>query len=86
MRRYLRWAAVLTAVLSVALWAALGANRGWTKTSVSVRTLDPVTGLESVEYRPKFLPGVELLAAALAAAGGLAVVSFIIKTSTKTNS
>lgn len=86
MKRYLLWAAVLTAVLSVALWTALGANRGWTKTSVPVRTLDPVTGLESVDYRPKFLPGVELLAAALATASGLAAVSFFIRTSTKANS
>ena len=83
MKRFLRWISILVAAGSLALWAGLGANRGWTKTQAQVRTLDPVTGLESVEYRPQFSPGAELLAVAMAAAGGLAALSFAFKPSTR---
>ena len=85
MKRSLRWFAGSLALVSVAAWLALGANLGWTKTSVMVRTLDPVTGLESADYRPKFLPGIELLVVALAGAGGLASVPFLFGNSTKTD-
>ena len=44
-------------------WLVTGANHGWTKTSVPVKTLDPVTGIEGISYQKKFLPGVDFLGA-----------------------
>ncbi|HTI69459.1 MAG TPA: hypothetical protein VMF06_05815 [Candidatus Limnocylindria bacterium] len=85
MKRFLRVAAVAVAILSAGLWLGLGANRGWTKTQQQVRTLDPVTGLESVDYRAKFSPGLELLALGLAGAAGLAALSFLFRPTTKNN-
>ena len=66
------------------LWAALGANRGWTKTSVPVKTLDEVTGIEGVTYEKRFVPGVDFLGAALLGAGVLAGISFLFRTKPKT--
>ena len=59
-------------------WFGTGANRGWTKTSVPVKTLDPVTGIEGITYRQKFLPGVDFLGAAAAAAVVLVGVSLFV--------
>ena len=52
-------------------WLATGANRGWTKTSVPVKTLDEVAGIEGISYQKKFLPGVDFLGAAF---GGAALL------------
>lgn len=77
-RRALRaWSVALLAGASLA-WAAAGANLGWTKTSVPVRTLDEVTGLEAVTYQPRFVPGVELLAGSAALAAALAAASLLV--------
>jgi hypothetical protein len=74
---------VLAGVLclgAIGFWAAAGANRGWTKTSVPVKTLDEVTGIEGVTYHKKFVPGVDVLAVAGAGAVVLAAVSFLFRT------
>ena len=68
------------------LWLATGANRGWTKTSVPVKTLDAVTGIEGVTYQAKFLPGVDFLGAALVGAALLAGISLFFRTKTETRS
>ena len=62
MKRTLQILAVLVVLATAGIWLATGANRGWTKTSVEVKTLDPVTGIEGISYQKKFLPGVEFLA------------------------
>jgi hypothetical protein len=63
----------LAVVLAAGLtWLATGANRGWTKTSVPVKTLDDVTGIEGITYQSKFLPGVDFLGAAFVVAAALA--------------
>ena len=71
--------ALALALAVVATWAASGANRGWTKTSRAVKTVDSVTGLDGIPYEKHFSPGVDFLAVGLAAAGALAGVSFLTK-------
>ena len=82
MKKILQLVAVLVLVAAGATWVATGANRGWTKTSVMVKTLDPVTGIEGITYEKKFLPGVDFLGAALGGAAVLAGASFFFR---KTN-
>ncbi len=71
-------AAVLTAGLAV--WLAGGAHAGWTRTSVEVRTLDEVTGIEGVTYEKRFLPGIEVLVLTVLASAGLAGASLFFRT------
>lgn len=77
MKRIIRLVAFGLAVGSLTWWLAAGANRGWTKTSIPKTTVDPVTGIEAIEYEKRFVPGLEILGAALLGAGVLAGVSFI---------
>jgi hypothetical protein len=79
MRRILRILALVLAVSAVAAWLGLGANRGWTRTSVPVKTVDEVTGIEGIEYHKQFVPGVELLTSALAGAAFLAGASLFFR-------
>ncbi len=65
MKRTLRVLAVTIAVGALGLWAMLGANRGWTRTTVPVRAVDEVTGIEGIQYQKRFVPGVDLLGGAL---------------------
>lgn len=87
MKKTLRILAVLVLLAAGATWLATGANRGWTKTSVAVKTLDPVTGIEGITYQNKFLPGVDFLGGAAAIAAVLAGASFLFrnKKQTQTN-
>ena len=78
MKKTLVLLAALIVFASGITWFATGANRGWTKTSVPVKTLDPVTGIEGITYRQKVLPGVDFLGAAAAAAVVLIGVSFFV--------
>lgn len=68
-RRVFRFMALGIAVGGVAGWLWGGAHAGWTQTSVPVRTLDEVTGLEAIRYETRFVPGVDFLAATLCVAG-----------------
>jgi hypothetical protein len=79
MRRLLQFIALAVVIVAVAVWAATGANRGWTKTSVPKKTLDEVTGIEGITYEKQFLPGVDFLGAALLGAGILTGVSFLFR-------
>lgn len=85
MKRRLQILALLLAVTAVLVWLATGANRGWTKTSVPVKTLDEVTGIEAIAYRQQFVPGVDFLGLALLGAGVLAGVSLFFRKKTTTN-
>ncbi len=82
MRKTLRLLAALVILAALITWAACGANRGWTKTSVPIKTTDQVTGIEAISYTPKFLPGVDFLGAAFAGAVVLAGASFFFRKST----
>ena len=72
MKTALRTLAVVLALAAVIVWLATGANRGWTKNQVEVKTLDEVTGIEQRTWQDKFLPGVDFLGAGLLIAAGLA--------------
>ena len=81
MRRILQWAALSLAAAIVAGWLALGANRGWTKTTVTQWQKDPVTEIDGPVIEKKFVPGIDLLVVCLAGALALFVVSlFVSKT------
>jgi hypothetical protein len=75
----LRVTAALLAVICVAGWLALGANRGWTKTTRTRMEKDPVTEIEYPAVEKHFSPGVELLGAGLLLSAALAGASFVFK-------
>lgn len=79
MKRALRVFALALAVLSLALWAALGAHRGWTRTTETRWEKDPVTELEGPVHVRKFVPGVDLLAISLLGAAVLFGGSFLAR-------
>ncbi|MGD0350745.1 MAG: hypothetical protein ABSB84_10615 [Verrucomicrobiota bacterium] len=83
MKKTLRLVATILIVGAIAFWAAAGANRGWTKTSVPKKTVDEVTGIEGVTYEKHFVPGVDFLGAALLGAGVLAGISFFVPAKSK---
>jgi len=76
----LRLVALALVIGALAYWFAAGVNRGWTKTSVPVKTVDDVTGIEGVTYQKKFVPGVDFLAVAVGCAALCAGVSFLFRT------
>jgi len=78
MKRTLRILALVAAMAAVFVWLATGANRGWTRTTVPVKTLDQVTGIEGIEYRKQFVPGLDFLAAALLGAAFLGGASLLL--------
>ena len=79
MKKSLQLLAVLVLLAAGATWLATGANRGWTKTSVAVKTLAPVTGIDGISYEKKFLPGVDFLGAAFGGAVLLAGASVFFR-------
>jgi hypothetical protein len=79
MKKILQLLAVLVLLAAGATWLATGASRGWTKTSVMVRTPDPVTGLNGISYEKKFIAGVDFLGAAFGCATLLAGASFFFR-------
>lgn len=80
MKKALRVLALVLIVAAAGFWAAAGANRGWTKTQVQVKTVDEVTGLDDIKWKDKFVPGVDFLGAAFLGAGILAGFSFLFRT------
>ena len=79
MKRILQLMAVLVLLAAGATWLATGANRGWTKTSVVVKTLDPVTEIEGISYQKKFLPGLDFLGGSALLAGLLGGTSLFFR-------
>ena len=79
MRKVLRIFVIILILAAVAYWLAAGANLGWTKTSVPLKTVDEVTGLDHIEWQQKFVPGIDFLGAALVAGVLLAGVSFAFR-------
>lgn len=85
MKRALRILALVAALAAGTVWLAAGANRGWTRTSVPVKILDDVTGIEGIQYRKQFVPGLDFLGAGLLGAGFVLAGSlFFRKPPTKT--
>ncbi len=88
MKRSLQVISIVLLLGTVFTWLFTGANRGWTKTSVAVKTLDDVTGIEGISYENKFLPGLDFLGGGSLAALALGGTSLFFrkpKHSTKLN-
>jgi hypothetical protein len=85
MKKILLLLAALVILSAATTWLATGASHGWTKTSVQVKTLDPVTGIEGVTYQKKFVAGVDFLGGAVVVAVLLAGGSFLFRTNKPTN-
>jgi len=87
MKRFLQILAVLVVLAAGTTWLVTGANRGWTKTSVAVKTLDPVTEIEGITYQKKFLPGIDFLGVSFGGAALIAGASFFFRkpTTNQTN-
>ena len=79
MKKILRQLALLVFVGALIPWLATGANRGWTKTSEPVKTMDEVTGIEGITYQKCFAPGLDFLGAGLLGAGILTGASFLFR-------
>lgn len=79
MSRRLRTLALFLFAAASVTWLVTGANRGWTKTRVPVKIVDEVTGIEGIEYQPRFVPGVDFLGAAWLGAGLLAATSLLFR-------
>ena len=65
---------------SIALWLALGANRGWTKVTETRWEKDPTA--DNMDYpvtEKKFRPGVDALGVGLFVSAALAGISFAFK-------
>jgi len=78
MTRSLNILALLVVLSAVGVWFAMGANRGWTKTSAPVKTVDEITGIEAITYEDRFQPGLDFLGGGVAAGGALAAVALLI--------
>ena len=50
---------------------------GWTKNKVAIEKKDEITEIVFIEYEDRFVPGVDILAAAVAGAVVLAGLSFL---------
>jgi hypothetical protein len=75
--------ALVVVLAAVVFWLLKGANRGFTRNSERITTLDEVTGIEGFTYKKHFVPGVDFLGEALIAAGLLAGVSFLFRSKSK---
>ena len=84
MKRSLNILALVVALAVVSFWLATGASRGWTRTSMPVKTVDQVTGIEGIEYRKQFVPGVDFLAGTLLGAAFLGGTSLLFRNKTTT--
>jgi len=79
MKKILRLLALLVWLVAFITWLATGANRGWTKTSELIKTMDEVTGIEGITYQQRFAPGLDFLGVVLLGAGILTGVSFLFR-------
>jgi len=79
MRTALRLAALFVALVTLVLWLFGGPNMGRTVVSKTIRVSDPATGHETAAREPRFLPGLDFLAAGLAGAGLIWGASFLAR-------
>ncbi len=84
MNRIFRGSALVLALAGLGVWVAMGAHRGWTQTSVAVKVADEVTGIEAVQYRSGFVPGVDFMAGVLVASGALGAASLLFRNQQQT--
>lgn len=82
-KNILRMLGLLVALVVLTAWLVRGANMGWTKDRIAVKQLDEITGIEAIEYRDRFVPGLEWLGAGMAVAAALAGASFLFRSKTQ---
>jgi len=75
----LKLLALAIASLGIVFWFFGGPHLGWTKTSIEVWKVDPVTEIKFPEIRKKFIPGIDFLSGVLLAAGSCWAVSFFVR-------
>ena len=83
MKRALQILGVVLAIATLSLWLVKGGNTGWTKNRVQVKTVDPITEIEQVEWQDKFVPGLDFLGGGLAVASALLGGSLFIRKTNK---
>jgi hypothetical protein len=79
MKRLILLAALAVAIATTAIWAAFGANTGWTKNRVPEMQTDEITGIEHTVWTERWVPGVDFLAVGLACSAGLLIASVAIR-------
>jgi hypothetical protein len=72
MRTAFRLTALFVALVTVVVWLFGGPNLGWTKTTVKIETIDPITEQTAVRWEKRFVPGVDFVGQGL----GLGVIVF----------
>ncbi len=77
----IRILAVAIAIVFAGTWIALGAHTGWTKTSAPVTVVDEITGIESLTWEERFIPGIDFLGAGLVVATVVGGASFLVRKS-----
>ena len=86
-RRILQAASLVVAFGALVVWLATGASRKvWNASTVEVRTLDEVTGIEQITNVKKFQPGLVFLFGAWAGGAVLACSALLFRNKPKTNS
>lgn len=84
MKRALQLLSLFIAVIGITLWLAKGANLGWSKTKVQVKTIDAVTEIEIIEWQKKFVPGLDFLGITLLGAVAIASAALFLSRKTQT--
>lgn len=72
MKNALRLGALAVAVVGLAFWFFGGPHLGRTQTQIVVTKKDPSTQLESQDWEPRFIPGLDFVAGVL----GISVALF----------
>jgi hypothetical protein len=78
MKAILKFAALLVALATMLVWTWTGRNRGFTKTTGMVTSVDPVTEQEIIRWERRFQAGVDFLGGGLAAGLALFTLSVLI--------
>jgi hypothetical protein len=79
MKRFLLLASVAVVIATLAIWAALGANTGWTKNRVQETHTDGITGIEHAVWTERWVPGIDFVAVGLACSSGLLIAFLAIR-------
>jgi hypothetical protein len=83
MRAALRLAALGILVVGIVFWFFGGPNLGWTKTSIPLARMDPVTELEYHVWEKRFVPGVDFVAGCVALAAVVFAASWLARSEPK---
>ncbi len=77
LRKFLRPLSGLLLVGTLGFWAWAGAHRGWSMDRVPSIQVDEFTGIEYTVYEDRFVPGLEIVAAGVAASGVIFGLTFL---------